>query len=124
MAASKNTVVLISGANRGLGKGLLELYLAEQNYTVIAANRDPNHATSKALFDIPAGKGSKLIVVKLDASVPEDAASAVAEIKKQGIEHLDVVRNNTLQYPNRDREQHDSNKDCFLPSLTGANANG
>ncbi|EME45389.1 hypothetical protein DOTSEDRAFT_170752 [Dothistroma septosporum NZE10] len=91
MTSSKNTVTLISGANRGLGKGLLELFLAEPNHTVIAANRDPHHASSKALLDLPTGKGSKLITVKIDASVPEDAASAIAEIKKQGIDYLDVV---------------------------------
>lgn len=35
------TIVLITGANRGLGKGLLKRYLALPNHTVIAANRDP-----------------------------------------------------------------------------------
>jgi NAD(P)-dependent dehydrogenase (short-subunit alcohol dehydrogenase family) len=53
------TVVLITGANRGIGKGLLELYLLKPNHLVIAANRDPEHPTSKALA----------LVVKIDATV-------------------------------------------------------
>lgn len=35
------TTVLISGANRGLGKGLVERYLARENHTVVATVRDP-----------------------------------------------------------------------------------
>lgn len=86
------TIVLISGANRGLGKGLLELYLAKPNHTVIAANRDPQHATSKALADLPTGPGSRLIVVKTDASVETDASEAVKTlITDYGIDHLDLV---------------------------------
>ena len=85
------TIVLISGANRGLGKGLLQLYLAEPNHIVIAANRDPEHATSKALADLPRGAGSRLIVVKSDASVESDPFEAAKELAAQGIDHLDLV---------------------------------
>lgn len=85
------TIVLISGANRGLGKGLLELYLVKPNHIVIAANRDPAHASSKALADLPTGPDSKLIVVKTDASVEADPFEAVKELEKQGIDHLDLV---------------------------------
>jgi len=85
------TVILISGANRGLGKGLLQLYLAKPNHTVIAANRDPGHATSKALAELPAGPGSRLLVVKTDASVESDPFEAVKQLAAQGIDRLDVV---------------------------------
>lgn len=83
--------VLISGANRGLGKGLLQRYLTKPNHIVIAANRDPGHATSKALTDLPTGPGSRLIVVKCDSSVESDALEAVKELTAQGIDHLDLV---------------------------------
>ncbi|KAK0621890.1 hypothetical protein B0T17DRAFT_618276 [Bombardia bombarda] len=83
--------VLISGANRGLGKGLLAIYLARPNHVVIAANRNPDHPTSKALFDLPTGEGSKLIVVKVDSGVETDPFDAVNELEKQGVEHLDLV---------------------------------
>ncbi|KAL1305038.1 hypothetical protein AAFC00_003936 [Neodothiora populina] len=86
------TIVLVSGANRGLGKGFIELYLAKPNYTVIAANRDPTHPTSKALFDLPKGVGSKLIIVKTDASVATSAQDAVNKlVANEEIKHLDIV---------------------------------
>ena len=85
------TNILISGANRGIGKGLLELFLAKPNHVVIAANRDPSNPLSKALSDLPTGKGSKLIVVKVDATKQTDPFEAVEELKEQGVEHLDYV---------------------------------
>ena len=85
------TIVLISGANRGLGKGLLELYLARPNHIVIAANRDPRHPTSRALDDLPRGPGSRLLIVKVDASVESDSFEAVERLSTQGIDHLDLV---------------------------------
>ncbi|KAI1213258.1 NAD(P)-binding protein [Annulohypoxylon truncatum] len=85
------TTVLISGANRGLGKELLARYLARPNHVAVAANRNPEHATSKALAELPKGQGSRLVVVKLDASIEADAAKAVKQLIAQGVDHLDVV---------------------------------
>ncbi|EXF82182.1 aflatoxin biosynthesis ketoreductase nor-1 [Colletotrichum fioriniae PJ7] len=86
------TTVLITGANRGLGKGLLQRYLALPNHIVIAGNRDPTQPTSQALNDLPKAEGSKLIVVKIDACVEEDAQDAVKELQETyGITHLDIV---------------------------------
>jgi NAD(P)-dependent dehydrogenase (short-subunit alcohol dehydrogenase family) len=86
-----STVVLISGANRGLGKGLLERYLARPNHIIVAANRDLEHATSQELASLAQGAGSRLIVVKVDAGTDSDALEAVEELKKQGVDHLDLV---------------------------------
>ena len=87
-----NTTVLITGANRGIGKGLLEYYLAKPNHTVIAANRDPAHTTSKALHDLRKGSGSSVIVVKVESSNATDPARAVAELEStHGVTHLDLV---------------------------------
>jgi len=85
------TVILVTGANRGLGKGLLERYLKLPNHTVIAANRNPDHPTSKELSKLPTAKGTKLVVVKLDASFWQDAFDAVKTLEGQGIDHLDIV---------------------------------
>lgn len=95
-------IVLISGGSRGLGKGLVERYLARPDHVVIAANRNPSDAASKALFDLPKGKNSRLIVVKLDASAEADAAAAVKDLEAQGVDHLDLVIANAglaLVYP-------------------------
>jgi norsolorinic acid ketoreductase len=86
------TIILISGANRGLGRAFLEIFLARPNHTVIAANRDPSVPTSQELLHLPAAAGSKVIVVKLDATVETDAAAAVSELQtKHGIDHIDIV---------------------------------
>ncbi|TVY78230.1 Norsolorinic acid ketoreductase [Lachnellula suecica] len=86
-----STIVFITGANRGLGLGLLERYLKLPNHTVIAANRNPEHPTSKSLSKLPTADGTKLIVVKLDATIWQDAFDAVKTLEDQGIDHFDVV---------------------------------
>jgi NAD(P)-dependent dehydrogenase (short-subunit alcohol dehydrogenase family) len=89
---STSTTVLITGANRGIGLGLTSCFLALASHTVIAAVRDPLHATAQALQNLPKGTNSRLIVVKLDASIEQDAHDAVAELQhKYGIDHLDIV---------------------------------
>ena len=85
------TIVLISGANRGIGKGLLERYLLRPDHIVIAANRDPSHSTSKALLELPAATNSRLIVVKVDASKDSDALDAAKTLIALGIDHIDIV---------------------------------
>ncbi|KAI4673407.1 uncharacterized protein J4E84_011086 [Alternaria hordeiaustralica] len=87
-----STIVLITGANRGIGLGLTERFLAKPSHTVIAAVRNPEHATAHALQDLPRGSDSQLIVVKLDASIEQDAYDAVAELQeKHQIHRLDIV---------------------------------
>ncbi|CRL24592.1 Short-chain dehydrogenase/reductase SDR [Penicillium camemberti] len=85
------TIVLITGANRGIGKGILELYLQKPNHTVIAANRDPSHPTSNALADLPKAEGTTLEVIKLDALSPTDPAAAVKALAAKGITHIDIL---------------------------------
>lgn len=78
------TIMLITGANRGLGKGFLERHLATPNYTVIAANRNPEHFTSKHLGNLPKALGSSLIIVKVDSAGRSDALGAVDELRGGG----------------------------------------
>ena len=85
------TIVLITGANRGIGKGLLETYLSKPNHTVIAANRDPNHPTSKDLSDLPKADGTSFFLAKIDATVSNDPTDAVKQLASLGIDHLDIV---------------------------------
>jgi len=82
---------LITGANRGLGKGLLEIFAAREETVVIAAVRDVEKSTQD-LSSMPTGKGSKLIIVKIDATSDSDPSSAVAELEsKHGIAKVDIV---------------------------------
>ncbi|GKU08559.1 toxin biosynthesis ketoreductase [Fusarium langsethiae] len=86
------TVVLITGASRGIGRGLLEHYLSLTNHFVIAGLRDTKHENSTALQDIPCGPGSKLIVVKIDNASPSDAKDATITLQKEyEIHHIDLV---------------------------------
>ncbi|TDZ25141.1 Norsolorinic acid ketoreductase nor1 [Colletotrichum orbiculare MAFF 240422] len=86
------TTVLITGANRGLGKGLLQRFLALPNHVVVAANRDPEHPSSKALDDLPKAEGTRLVIVKIDACVEQTSHAAVEELQaRHGIESLDIV---------------------------------
>ncbi|KAI9146721.1 Norsolorinic acid ketoreductase nor1 [Paramyrothecium foliicola] len=89
---SDRTTYLVTGANRGIGKGFIQSFLSRPSSTVIAAIWDPAYATSKALENLLKGEGSKLVIVKLDSSIATDAADAVRIlVKEHGILALDVV---------------------------------
>ncbi|KAJ5115666.1 hypothetical protein N7456_000014 [Penicillium angulare] len=87
-----NTIFLITGASRGIGRGLVETFLARSNITVIAAVRDPASASSQSLQSLPKGESSVLVTVKIESTSPTDPEAAVEILTKDhGIDHLDVV---------------------------------
>ncbi|KAK2023485.1 short chain dehydrogenase [Colletotrichum zoysiae] len=89
---SSGLTYLITGANRGIGLGFVSLLIQRPATTIVAAVRDPSNASSKALADLPKGEGSRVVLVKIDASVESDPASAVAALRgEHGIAALDVV---------------------------------
>ncbi|OBT94566.1 hypothetical protein VE01_07977 [Pseudogymnoascus verrucosus] len=91
-----SSIWLITGANRGIGKGILSQVLSRPNTTVIAALRDISDSTATELAEVPVASGSKLIVVKVDASSDTDAQDAVESLQSQhGISHIDVVLANS-----------------------------
>ncbi|RSL85275.1 hypothetical protein CDV31_016585 [Fusarium ambrosium] len=59
--------VLITGANRGIGKDLLKLYLNLPQTTTIAAVRSLTHPSVDEIRNLPVASGSELIVVKIDS---------------------------------------------------------
>ena len=76
----------------GLGRGLLELYLARPNSTVIAAVRDPDSGSSQSLHSLRKPPSSRLIIVKIDSASATDADEAIDILKSQhSINALDVV---------------------------------
>ncbi|KAB8229951.1 uncharacterized protein BDW43DRAFT_302734 [Aspergillus alliaceus] len=86
------THILITGANRGLGLGLVRRLLEQPDQTVIAASRNPENPTSIALAELPRGPGSRLIVIKYDASIERDPFDVAKKLtEKHGINHLDIV---------------------------------
>ncbi|EHK98435.1 NAD(P)-binding Rossmann-fold containing protein [Glarea lozoyensis ATCC 20868] len=89
---SSTTNYLVTGANRGLGKGLVSAYLARPNSIVIAAVRDVSSASAKALNDLPKGASSKLIIVKIDSLDEGSPATAIKSLQVDyAIAHLNVV---------------------------------
>ncbi|KAL2820570.1 hypothetical protein BDW59DRAFT_113988 [Aspergillus cavernicola] len=85
------STILISGANKGIGRGLVAKYLAGENTTVIAAVRTPDSPDGISLSKLPTGKGSRVIVVKIDAASDTDSKAAVASLHKHGVTALDIV---------------------------------
>lgn len=90
--------VLISGANKGLGRSLLETYLSRPDVVAIATVRDPSSREAKALHDIPRASGTKLIIVKVESRSDTDCLSAISSIQDQGVSHLDLVIANAGYY--------------------------
>ncbi|KAK6211580.1 aflatoxin biosynthesis ketoreductase nor-1 [Colletotrichum tabaci] len=89
---SSNQTYLISGANRGIGRGFVAALLQRPSTTVIAGVRDPSSPVSQSLTSIPKAEGSALILVKIDVSAASDAAAAVSSLQKDhGIAAVDVV---------------------------------
>ncbi|OBT48705.1 hypothetical protein VE00_00911 [Pseudogymnoascus sp. WSF 3629] len=84
--------VLITGGNRGIGRGFVSTFLSRPAITVIVGVRNPEHPSSKALEELPKAEGSRLITVKLDSSVASNAGEAVDKLRKEhGIQALDIV---------------------------------
>ena len=59
---------------------------------MIATVRDPNHATSKSLLELPKGDDSKLVIVKIASESETDSQDAVRILQTEhGIQNFDVV---------------------------------
>lgn len=85
------TVVFITGAGRGIGKGLTQAYLKRPGHTIIGSVRDSTSPAYDELKKSPVGEGSRLVLVSLDASNLEDPAKAIEAVKGAGVTHLDIV---------------------------------
>ena len=89
---SESTITLITGASRGIGRGLAKAIVQEPNNTVIAAVRNITPAAVDELQTSPVGTGSKLIIIKFDCEVDEDTSKGIHELESShGLTRLDVV---------------------------------
>ncbi|KAF7950054.1 hypothetical protein EAE96_007356 [Botrytis aclada] len=85
------TTYLITGGNRGIGKGLLAALVSRPNTIVIAAVR--NLSSSLPIFSsIPLGQNSRTIPIKIDSTSETDPLAAVSELKStHGITKVDFL---------------------------------
>ncbi|KAK0702248.1 hypothetical protein B0H67DRAFT_604556 [Lasiosphaeris hirsuta] len=86
----QSTTVLITGANRGIGKSIAAIYLQRPSHTVIAAVRDITSPSSVELSNLPKAADSKLSFVKIDSASDTDADDAAYTVQQE-ITHLDIL---------------------------------
>ncbi|KOS17062.1 Norsolorinic acid ketoreductase [Escovopsis weberi] len=97
MIAPPPTIVLITGAGRGIGKALTAGYLSLPNHTVIGTIRDSKQTAE--LRGLSTASNSRLLLVNIESSCPTDPQRAVKEIQAMGIHHLDIVIANSAVCP-------------------------
>lgn len=89
---SKYTFALVTGANRGVGIGLVRFLLTKRaNYFVIATARNPSKATElQALINRFPGRGA---LIQLDVSSEQSVNESVNKVT-QITNKLDILINN------------------------------
>jgi norsolorinic acid ketoreductase len=89
---ASQTVYLITGANRGIGRAMAASLLLRPSTTIIATARNLSHENAQSLSSLPAADGSKLILLPFDATKP--SAFSLDQLPDNGISHIDVVISN------------------------------
>ncbi|HEY1098890.1 MAG TPA: SDR family NAD(P)-dependent oxidoreductase, partial [Myxococcota bacterium] len=90
MSNSTQKIVLVTGANKGLGKEIAR-QLGSQGFTVVVGARDVA-AGAAAVGELVAA-GIDAVTVKLDTTSADDVAAAAAFVQ-QRFGRLDVLVNN------------------------------
>jgi len=93
--SSSNTVYLITGANRGLGLGMVTALLKRPNTTVIAGVRDVTSSSSQALLSLHTAEASKLVLAHIDSNDHRSAELAIKDLKD--IDKIDTVIANAYE---------------------------
>ncbi|KAI0122337.1 NAD(P)-binding protein [Daldinia grandis] len=85
------TVVLITGVGKGIGLGMAEICLDRPNHIVIGSVRDEATQSVAELKKRVPAEGSKLLLVHIESTSPEDPKKAAAAVEAAGIDHVDII---------------------------------
>lgn len=98
-----NTVYVITGGNRGIGLGLVKLFISRADTTVITTVRNQHAVASLEGEDIQPGSGSRLHVAILDLTRAVEPAKVLEAIEgvtaDHPVDHVDVLINNAAYCP-------------------------
>src|SRR5215210_3647363 len=94
-------LILITGANRGIGLALTKELLSKKHH-VIATARDPDG--SKDLQELRAVHGAAISVVQLDVT-SDDSVARTVEAVRASFGKLDVLVNNAGLFPEEGNEK-------------------
>ncbi|KAI0189469.1 NAD(P)-binding protein [Astrocystis sublimbata] len=86
-----STVILITGVSKGIGKKMAEICLSRPNHVVIGSVRDDDTPSVAELRNFTPAEGSKLLLVHIESTSPEDPKKAAAEVEAAGITHVDTI---------------------------------
>lgn len=82
---------LITGANRGIGFGLVERLSQRPGVLIFAGIRDISKKEAVESLNAKAGQGSKVIAVQIRAANTDDLDALPSVLSQHGVNHLDVV---------------------------------
>ncbi|KAH7406390.1 putative aflatoxin biosynthesis ketoreductase nor-1 [Phaeosphaeria sp. MPI-PUGE-AT-0046c] len=86
-----SSTTLVTGSERGIGRGILTTLLSRPSSTVIACVRNPSTPGATALQDIPKAPDTTLHIVKIDSTSSTDAESAVQTLRDAGVTTIDTI---------------------------------
>lgn len=91
MSSTQQTVYLITGTNRGIGKALVATLLLRPFSLVIGTVRNASTPEAQELRKLPASEGSQVHIMEMDVSQPQSILRAVSALK---VDKIDVVLSN------------------------------
>lgn len=98
MATTSDTIVLITGANKGVGRATAQRLAREHGFTVIIGSR--NLSAGEKVATEPTSEGHRAFAVQLDV-LSDESIAAAAKFVDETFGRLDVLINNHGQFIDR-----------------------